>query len=241
VGTGNYHALTARIYEDVGIFTADEDIAADVADLFNYLTGFAKPSRFRKLLVAPFTLRARLIEEIRAVAEAAAAGDHARIRFKLNNLADEPIIEELYAAAQAGAQVDVVARSICMLRPGVKGLSSSVRVRSILGRFLEHSRVYLFEAGERSSAYIGSADLMPRNLDRRIEILMPVEQARARQELHAVFDSALADNTMAWELEPDDSWRRLSPRKGERAHSHQATLQRRAELRVRRALRSQER
>jgi polyphosphate kinase len=241
IGTGNYHALTARLYEDVGIFTADEEIAADVADLFNYVTGFGRPQRFRKLLVAPFSLRTRLIEEIRSVAEAAAAGEHARIRFKLNSLTDPAIIDELYAASQAGARIDIVARSISMLRPGVKGMSETIRVRSILGRFLEHSRIYLFEAGERSSAYIGSADLMPRNLDRRIEILMPVEQARARQELHAVLESALADNTMAWKLGSNGSWHRLSPGKGERAHNHQATLQRRAELRVRRALRNRER
>jgi polyphosphate kinase len=241
IGTGNYHAATARLYEDVGIFTADEEIAADVADLFNYLTGFARPQRFRKLLVAPFTLRTRLIDEIRTVAKAAAAGEPARIRIKVNQLTDEPIIEELYAASQAGARIDIVARSICMLRPGVKGLSETVRVRSIVGRFLEHSRIFVFEAGERSNAYLGSADLMPRNLDHRIEIVVPVEQARARQELQAVLDSALQDNTNAWELERDGSWRRLSPGKGERPHSHQATLQRRAELRVRRASRSRER
>jgi polyphosphate kinase len=128
-----------------------------------------------------------------------------------------------------------------MLRPKVKGMSETIRVRSILGRYLEHSRVYLFEAGQRSTAYIGSADLMPRNLDHRIEILMPVEQARARQELHAVLDSALADNTTAWELSSEGSWQRLSPGKGERSHTHQATLQRRAELRVRRAQRTGER
>jgi polyphosphate kinase len=241
IGTGNYHALTARLYEDVGIFTADEEITADVADLFNYLTGFARPRRFRKLLVAPFTLRTRLIEEIRAVAEAATAGKPARIRFKLNNLADEPIIEELYAASIAGAKVEIVARSICMLRPGVKGMSENIHVRSIVGRYLEHSRIYLFEAGNRSTAYIGSADLMPRNLDRRIEILVPVENARVRQELHAVVDSALADNTTAWALGSDAAWERLSPAKNERQHTHQATLQRRAELRVRRAQRTGER
>ena len=241
IGTGNYHALTARIYEDVGIFTADEEIAADVADLFNYLTGFARPGRFRKLLVAPFSLRTRLLEEIKAVADAAAAGERARIRIKLNALTDEPIIEALYAASQAGAKVDVVARSICVLRPGVKDLSETISVRSILGRFLEHSRIYLFEAGERSTAFIGSADLMPRNLDHRIEILMPVEQARARQELHAVLDSALADNTMAWVLDGDGAWERISPGKGERPHTHQSTLQRRVDLRVRRAQRTGDR
>ena len=149
IGTGNYHASTARLYEDVGIFTADEEIAADVADVFNYVTGFGRPQRFRKLLVAPFEMRGRLIEEIRAVAAAAAAGETARIRLKLNNLVDPTVIDELYAASAAGARVEICARAICMLRPGVEGLSENIRVRSILGRFLEHSRIYSFEAGSR--------------------------------------------------------------------------------------------
>ena len=140
IGTGNYHALTARIYEDFGLFTADEEIAADVADLFNYVTGFGRPQAFRKLLVAPFNLRRRLVEQIRAVAKAASDGEHARIRLKTNALTDQTIIEELYAASQAGAEIDIVSRSICQLRPGVPGLSETIRVRSVLGRFLEHSR-----------------------------------------------------------------------------------------------------
>ena len=166
IGTGNYHASTARLYEDVGIFTADEEIAADVADVFNYVTGFGRPQRFRKLLVAPFEMRNRLVEEIRAVTAAADGGEPARIRLKLNNLVDPTVIDELYAASAAGATVDICARSVCMLRPGVDGLSENIRVRSILGRFLEHSRIYSFEAGARTSVFIGSADLMPRNLDR---------------------------------------------------------------------------
>ena len=148
IGTGNYHAATARLYEDVGIFTADEEIAADVADVFNYVTGFGRPQRFRKLLVAPFEMRTRLVEEIRAVTAAAKAGETARIRLKLNNLVDPTLIDELYAASAAGATVEICARSICMLRPGVEGLSENIRVRSILGRFLEHSRIYSFEAGD---------------------------------------------------------------------------------------------
>jgi polyphosphate kinase len=237
IGTGNYHSITARLYEDVALFTADEEITADVADLFNYLTGFGRPQRFRKLLVAPFSLRIGLVEEIRAVAQAAAKGERARIRVKTNNLADAEVIEELYEASQAGATIEIVARSICQLRPGVKGLSETITVRSILGRFLEHSRLYVFEAGDRTSIYLGSADLMSRNLDHRIEILVPVEQARARQEINAILDSALADNTTAWELSSDGSWRRLSPGKGERPQSHQPVLQRRAAQRVRRAVR----
>src|SRR6266480_2521775 len=165
VGTGNYHAATARSYEDFGLFTADPDITADVADLFNFLTGFSRPTRFRKLLVAPFDLRERLVEKIRATATAAAAGDKARIRIKVNNLTDETIIDELYKASMKGVQVQILARSICTLRPGVEGLSDDIRVVSVLGRFLEHSRVFVFEAGDAASYYLGSADLMPRNLE----------------------------------------------------------------------------
>ena len=157
IGTGNYHAATARLYEDLGIFTADEDITADVADLFNYITGFGRPQKFRKLLVAPFTLRSGLVDEIRAVAAAASDGKHAHIRLKLNHLVDPKIVAELYEASRAGARIDIIARSTCALRPGVDGLSENIHVRSIVGRFLEHSRVYSFEADERVATYIGSA------------------------------------------------------------------------------------
>jgi len=233
VGTGNYHASTARLYEDFGLFTADEEIAADVADLFNQLTGFGRPQRFRKLLVAPFNLRAGLIEEIRRVAAAAAAGKQARIRLKTNALTDQTIIEELYAASQAGARIDVVARGICLLVPGVPGLSESVHVRSVVGRFLEHSRVFAFEAADRSRTYIGSADLMPRNLDHRIEVVVPIEDPKLEQELAAVFDVLLSDNTQAWVLGPDGSWERLRPARGEKARSTHATLMRRHRQRSR--------
>jgi polyphosphate kinase len=225
VGTGNYHALTARVYEDFGLFTADEEIAADVADLFNYLTGFGRPQRFRKLLVAPFTLRSSLVEGIRGVASAAAAGEAARIRIKTNALTDETIIEELYAASQAGAQVEILARSVCTLRPGVPGMSETIRVRSVLGRFLEHSRVFVFEAGKRCTYLIGSADLMPRNLDHRVEIVAPVEDPRVQGELAAVFDVLLADNE-AWELQADGGWQRLRPKKDERPRPSQEMLMR---------------
>jgi polyphosphate kinase len=198
LGTGNYHALTARVYEDFGLFTADPEIAADVADLFNYITGFGHPQRFRKLLVAPFGLRKGLIEQIRAVGRAAAAGKTARIRMKVNALTDEAIIDELYQASQEGAQIDIVARSICALRPGVEGLSENIRVRSVLGRFLEHSRVFIFQAGKKTSYLIGSADLMPRNLDHRLEILAPVDDPAVQGRLKAAFDVLLADNALAW-------------------------------------------
>jgi len=235
VGTGNYHAVTARSYEDMSLYTADPQIAADVASLFNYLTGFGRPANFEKILVAPFGLRARLIERIRAAAQAAAAGTQARIRLKVNALTDEAIIEELYAASQQGVQVEIVARSICMLRPGVAGLSDNVCVRSIAGRYLEHSRLFSFEVGHSMELFLGSADLMTRNLDRRIEVLVPVEQPRLRQELTAVFDSAFADNSSSWELTSGGTWRRRSPGKGERVHNHQLNLQRRVRLRTRRA------
>jgi polyphosphate kinase len=236
IGTGNYHAATARLYEDVGIFTADEDIAADVADLFNYITGFGRPRRFRKLLVAPFTLRSGLVDEIRAVAAAATAGEKARIRLKVNHLVDPGIVEELYAASQAGARIDVLARTTCALRPQVEGLSENIRVRSIVGRFLEHSRIYAFEAGERATTYIGSPDLMQRNLDHRIEILVPVESARLRQDVHTILDSALADDVNAWLLGPDGTWTRATP--GAKPLSHHASMMRRALARARRRART---
>jgi polyphosphate kinase len=238
IATGNYHSATARLYEDFGIFTADEEITADVADLFNYITGFGRPQKFRKLLVAPFTLRNGLVEEIRAIAAAAAAGERARIRLKVNHLVDPGIVEELYAASRAGATIDVVARTTCSLRPGVEGLSENVRVRSVVGRFLEHSRIYEFEAGDRSRTYVGSADLMPRNLDHRIEVLAPVESARVRQDLAAILDSALADDTNAWELQPDGTWTRHTPANADKPHSHQEKMMRRARTRARRRQRS---
>jgi polyphosphate kinase len=234
IGTGNYNAATARLYEDVGIFTADEEIAADVADLFNYVTGFGRPQRFRKILVAPFTMRSRLVDEIRRVSTAAAQGVPTRIRLKLNALVDPTVIEELYAAAAAGVPVEICARSICMLRPGVPGLSETIHVRSIVGRFLEHSRIYWFEAGDETSIYLGSADLMPRNLDRRIEVVTPVENVRARSEVGAVLDSVFSDTTNTWELGPDGQWSRVDA-KGAKGHSHQEAMMRRARLRARRA------
>jgi polyphosphate kinase len=234
IGTGNYNAATARLYEDLGLFTADEEIAADVAELFNHLTGFGRPQQFRKLLVAPFTMKPRLVEEIRRVAAAAEAGEPTRIRLKLNQLVDPTIIEELYAASQAGVPVEICARAISMLRAGVPGLSETIRVRSIFGRFLEHSRIYTFETPAGVACYLGSADLMPRNLDGRIEVLAPVENARVRQELNTLLDSVFADTTNAWELAPDDTWRRVSRDKGTRPHTHQAAMQRRALARARR-------
>jgi polyphosphate kinase len=234
VGTGNYHALTARGYEDFGLFTTDEKIAGDVADLFNYLTGFGRPQRFRTLLVAPFMLRTRLVEAIRAVSQAAKAGKRARIRIKVNALTDEQVIDALYDASQVGAEIDVVCRSVCSLRPGVKGLSERIRVRSVVGRFLEHSRVFVLEAGDKTTCLLGSADLMPRNLDHRLEVVVPVDDARGRQRVNTMFDALAADNTNSWELNGDGSWRRVRPKKDDRAASAQVLLMRNAVARARR-------
>jgi len=232
LGTGNYNAVTARGYEDFGLFTADEDIAADVADLFNYVTGFGRPAHFRKLLVAPFTLRQRLIEEIREVADAARTGQKARIRIKVNGLTHTEVIDELYAASEAGARIDLIVRGLCSLRPRMPGLSENIRVRSVLGRFLEHSRLYVFEAGERSSFYLGSADMMPRNLDHRVEVVTPVEDVAIQAELGATIDTLLADTAASWELHADGKWERVRPKKDERPRSAQATMMRRARRRV---------
>jgi polyphosphate kinase len=230
IGTGNYHSVTARVYEDFGLFTADPEIADDVANLFNYVTGFGRPEAFRKLLVAPFNLRDRLIDEIHKVTQAAAAGKHAIIRLKVNNLSDRAIIDELYLASQAGAKIDLIVRSVCTLCPGVKGMSENIRVRSVLGRFLEHSRVFHFEARGERTYYIGSADLLPRNLDHRLEAVVPVADARLQQRLAAALDALLEDDT-AWELQSDGTWKRREPKKGEQPRSGQAVLMRAARRR----------
>ena len=241
LGTGNYNILTARTYEDYGLFTADPEIAADVADLFNQLTGFGRPQAYRKLLVAPWGLRHGLLERIREVRRAAADGEEARIRIKVNNLTDEELIEDLYRAAQEGAKIDIVARSICTLRPGVPGLSETIRVRSILGRFLEHSRFYIFDAGGKRTFLLGSADLMPRNLDHRIEVLTPVEDGRAQQDLLRAFDVLLADNASAWEMSSEGRWMKLRPKKGDRGRQAQQVFMRSARARARRRAASRSR
>jgi polyphosphate kinase len=169
------------------------------------------------------------------VRRAAANGDEARIRIKVNNLQDEELIEELYLASQAGARIDIVARSICTLRPGVPNLSETIRVRSILGRFLEHSRFFIFDAGEQRTILLGSPDLMPRNLDHRIELLAPVEDGRAQQELVRAFDVLLTDNASAWEMSSEGRWMKLRPKKGDRGKQAQQVFMRSAKARARRA------
>jgi polyphosphate kinase len=228
IGSGNYHASNASAYEDLSLFTADEDIAADVADVFNAVTGHISPTVFRKLLVSPWFLREGLLHEIERVAQAAAAGELARIRLKVNALVDPEIVEALYTASGAGATVEAVTRGMCVLRPGAPGLSERITVRSVLGPFLEHSRVLSFQTGDRLSTWIGSADLMPRNLDRRVEVLAPVEDARLRTRIARVLDALLADTRFAWGLGPDGSWSRIVAAPGEEPTSAQELLMQQA-------------
>ncbi|HET8717517.1 MAG TPA: RNA degradosome polyphosphate kinase [Nocardioidaceae bacterium] len=206
LGTGNYNPKTARTYEDFGLLTRHEGIGEDVAHLFNNLSGFSRQADYQHLMVAPDGVRDGLIARIRAEVEHATAGAPARIRIKANSLVDEAVIDELYLASQAGVPVDLLVRGICALRPGVPGLSETVRVRSVLGRFLEHSRIFWFESGGRPEAWIGSADLMHRNLDRRVETLVALPGARQVEEVGRLLDLAFDDTTAAWSLEPNGTW-----------------------------------
>jgi polyphosphate kinase len=219
IGTGNYNPTTARLYADLGLFTADPEIGADVAEMFNYLTGYGRPAEYRKLLVSPASMRERILEKIEATAEARRAGEEARIALKLNALVDPRCIEALYEASRAGVRIDLNVRGICCLRPGVPGVSENVRVVSVVGRFLEHSRIYAFWRGEEVEVLTGSADLMPRNLDSRVELVAPVESPPLRDELLDVLERCLADNSNAWELDREGRWRRLDPAGGERRNA----------------------
>jgi polyphosphate kinase len=208
IGTGNFHAKNARLYDDFGLFTSDREIGEEVANLFNTLTGYGHPARQRKILVAPNSLREPLIEEIDRTIEAHEAGESARITMKMNSLVDERCIEALYRASQAGVPIDLNVRGICCLLPGVPGVSETINVVSVVGRFLEHSRIYSFHRGDEHIYYIGSADLMPRNLDTRVELLAPVEDPELQGELADTLERCLADDTFAWTLDADGVWSR---------------------------------
>ena len=208
VGTGNYNPSTARIYEDFGLFSAASEVGEDVSDLFNSLTGFSRKKHYRRLLVAPAALREGLLRQIGQEVENSLKGEPARIRIKVNSLVDEEIIDALYRASQAGVSVDLWVRGSCVLRAGVPGLSENIRVRSILGRFLEHSRIFVFANGWRPQVWIGSADLMPRNLDRRVEALVRVSDSEQCRRLVGLMDLAMAESTSSWRLEPDGTWTR---------------------------------
>lgn len=220
IGTGNYNPKTARLYEDLGLLTADPAVGSDLTQLFNLLTGYAREPRFEKLLVAPDFMRDRISD---LIDNEIAHGDQGRIIMKMNSLVDPDMIDHLYAASQAGVRIDLIVRGICCLRPGVPGLSDNIRVRSIVGRYLEHSRIYRFEHGTDDAEtddghesapgpryYIGSADLMPRNLDRRVEALVPVEAETLRRQLDEILEVNLADDTLAWTLRGDGTWRHVA-------------------------------
>jgi polyphosphate kinase len=211
LGTGNYHPKTARLYTDFGLFTCDEGLGEDVSQVFNELTGYARDVGHRKLLVAPADARDGILREIDETVRAHRAGEPTRIRMKMNSLVDRRCIRALYRASQAGVPVELNIRGICCLRPGVPGVSETVRVVSVVGRFLEHSRIFAFERGGEARVYIGSADLMPRNLDNRVELLAPVDDPDARGELLDTLDRSLADEANAWELRTDGSWERRVP------------------------------
>ncbi len=211
IGTGNYNPKTARLYTDFGLFTADQDIGADVAEMFNFITGYGRPANYRKVLVSPTTLRKHIDAEVGRTIEAKRRGGHARIAMKMNSLVDAREIRSLYEASRAGVQVDLNIRGICCLRPGIEGVSDNITVQSVVGRFLEHSRVFVFEREDETRVYMGSADLMPRNLDHRIELITPVEDETLRDELVDVIERSLADNTSAWTFAADGRWTRRSP------------------------------
>jgi len=212
LATGNYNPITARIYTDVCLFTTNPDFGADASELFNYLTGFSGQTHYRKLLVAPVGLREHLVRMIRREVENKTAGRPAGIFAKCNSLTDTALIEELYAASAAGVPITLIIRGVCCLRPRVAGLSENIRVASIVGRFLEHSRVYLFSNGGEEELYLGSADLMHRNLNRRVEVVFPVDDPQLRRRaMTEMLDDAVTDNTKIRWLQPDGTYQRISP------------------------------
>jgi polyphosphate kinase len=209
VGTGNYNPVTARLYEDIGLLTADDEIGADLTDLFNVLTGYSRQRDYRRLLVAPHELRTRMKELI-----GAQAYPGGRIVMKMNSLVDPDTIDALYEASEAGADVDLIVRGICCLRPGITGLSERISVRSLVGRYLEHSRMFRFGQREDAVYYIGSADLMQRNLDRRVEALVPVSGVALTRRLDEILGVLMEDDTLAWTLGPDGTWTKVPTERG---------------------------
>lgn len=212
LGTGNYNHITAQVYEDLGLLTCDDDLGADATDLFNYLTGYSAKKDYRKMLVAPVNLRSRMEALIRREIEHQKNGKGGHIIFKMNQLVDKPMIRLLYEASRAGVQIDLIVRGICCLRPGVKGVSENIRLVSIIGRFLEHSRIYYFRNAGEEEIYIGSADLMPRNLNRRVEVLFPIETPQMIRHIRTdILQIYLSDNVKARLMRPDGSYKRIKP------------------------------
>jgi polyphosphate kinase len=215
IGTGNYNPQTARYYTDFGLLSADPELGADLSDLFNVLTGFAEPQGYHKLLVAPRWMKPRFLELIAQEAKIARDGGAGRILAQLNALVDPEVIEALYVASNAGVEIDLIVRGICCLRPGIPGVSANIRVISILGRFLEHSRAMVFANGGADKVWISSADWMPRNLDRRVEAAVPIENPKHRMEIRRVLEGMLTDNRQAWDMMPDGSYVQRTPALGE--------------------------
>lgn len=228
IGTGNYNPKTARLYTDLGLISCREDLGADLTDLFNYLTGYSYQNTYRKLLVAPVNLRSRMIALIEREIEHSQNGRSGRIIAKMNSLVDPIIIRTLYEASQAGVQIDLIVRGMCCLKPGLKGISDNIRVISIVGRYLEHSRIFYFHNHGKEEFYIGSADWMPRNLDRRVEAVTPIEDPKLTETLKEILDIALADNRQAWELQPDGQYIQRHPADGEPKRNSQIIFMDRA-------------
>jgi polyphosphate kinase len=233
IGTGNYNPLTSKLYTDLGLLTCDPEIASDVVKLFNLLTGYLHRPEFDRLLVAPINMKARVRELIRREVAHQGAGRGGRIVAKMNGLEDPDVIEDLYEASAAGVEIDLIVRGVCRLRPGVPGLSETVRVISILGRFLEHARIFRFANAGEPEHFFGSADWMRRNLDYRVEAVVPIRDPAMQAELDEVLELELADTAGAWELEPDGSYRRRTPAPGEEPFSSQDQLMERALQRAR--------
>jgi polyphosphate kinase len=215
VGTGNYNTITANIYEDLGVLTSDAAIGSDVSDLYNYLTGYSRQKAYHSLLVAPERMREEILRLIENEASLSTPEDPGRIVIKVNNLVDDTVIDALYSASQQGVEIDLIVRSICSLRPGIPNLSERIRVRSILGRFLEHSRILFFQHGGDEQVLIGSADMMPRNLDRRVETLLRIKSPQVKARIKSVLHLALTDNCSAWSLQGSGEWRKIEPSEGE--------------------------
>ena len=224
IGTGNYHPHTAQLYEDLGYFTCRDDIASDVTDVFNYLTGYAPDQTYERTLVAPKHLRRSMMELIRNEIREAKAGKKAKIIAKMNSLEDPLIIQELYEASQAGVKIDLIVRGVCRLIPGKKGLSENIKIHSIIGRFLEHSRCYYFYNGGNDLYFIGSADWMHRNLDARVELLTPIEHPQLKNYLKFMLNVYLRDNQQRWVLQADGDYQKVSPKKGEKVVNTHKTL-----------------